>query len=461
MRDLISLILLLVVAWSIHLLAASGEVDPFVRGAMSIGLLMIGAYLAGALFARIRLPRISGYLIFGILLGPSFWQMVTGSDEFALIGPAQVSGKAPALQFVSDLAIALIALTAGGEIKLRWLKDQLGRISIITGIKLLGVWTVLSVAVFFFESMIPGVAEAPLELRIVMALLVGLVAAANSPAVVMALINETGARGPLSQTTLAVTIAKDMAMVVLFAAALAIGKGVLDEQTTISGTFLIAVAVQLLGSLLIGVLLGLVMAWYVHRVNDHLLIFVIGSCLFIALLGEQYFTITGQTVHLEPLLIALAAGLLLENLWPEQSEPLFQSIESMSLPVYCGFFAVAGAKLNLATIVDLWMVVLGLVLLRAGAVWLTVTGAARLTACDPAWRNKLWLGFLPQAGIALALATIIAKAFPDLPAAQKMNEVLIGMVAINEIVGPIGLRWSLTHTGEADSEGSAGQSTPQ
>jgi len=403
---------------------------------MFVGFMLIGAWLAGELCDRIRLPKISGYLIFGAVVGPS---------AFSLVPKAYVQTH---LQFASDLAIALIALTAGGEIRFDWLRGQLKRISIITGIELISVWVIVGVAVFILERYIPLIQDASLAQRIVIAMLTGLVAASNSPAVVIAMISEYRAHGPLANTTLAVTILKDMAMVVLFTSALALGKGVLAEDTALSPNFLLAVAVQLMGSLALGGLIGAAMAWYVDRIHAHLIIFVVGSCMLMALLGEQYFKIAGEKVHLEPLLLGLGAGVVMQNLWPRRSEPLFETIESMSLPVYCLFFALAGAKLDLGQLAAMWIGVVSIAVLRAAAVWGSVTVAARITGCDPQWRRGLWLGFIPQAGIALALATLIQKAFPD-PASVQIENVLIGVIAINEIVGPVGFRYGLLSSGEA------------
>ncbi len=462
MRIVTSLIILLVLAvivnqYAAHWVDLSADDVETMRTALSVGILMLGAWLAGLCFDRIRLPKISGYLIFGVVIGP-YLPEVIGNLSGGTLPEAFRDGlvshdQLPRLQFISDLAIALIALTAGGEIRLRWLRDQLRIVSVVTIIELIGVWVIVGAAVFVLEGFVPVIRDAPLSHRVVMAALVGLIAAANSPAVVMAMINEFRAEGPLSRTTLAVTIFKDMLMVVLFASTLAIGRGWVSETETLSATFLLAVAVQLIGSLVIGAAAGAVMALYVHRVGSHLVIFLIGACMAFALFGEQKFTLFGEMIHLEPLLMGLAAGLVMENLWPEESEPLFGTIESMSLPVYCLFFALAGAKLDLTVLATLWAagVVAVLFAIRTLAVWGTITGAARLVGFDNEQRGRLWMGFIPQAGIALALAALVQKGMhtDDNEAFGNMLSVLIGLIAINEIIGPVGLRYALLRSGEA------------
>ena len=38
--------------------------------ALALGFALIAAALVGALFERLRLPRVSGYLVFGLVCGP-------------------------------------------------------------------------------------------------------------------------------------------------------------------------------------------------------------------------------------------------------------------------------------------------------------------------------------------------------------------------------------------------------
>jgi Kef-type K+ transport system membrane component KefB len=315
------------------------------------------------------------------------------------------------------------------------------------------VWVVVGAATYALLGFVPGASDSPVSARVVLSVLLGLVAAANSPAVVMAMINEYRAEGPLARTTLAVTIFKDMLMVVLFATVLALGRGWISEHETVSATFLLAVGVQLVGSLVLGAAAGAVMALYVHRVGSHLVIFLIGACMAFALVGEQKLVLLGEGLHMEPLLMGLAAGMMMENLWPAESEPLFGTIEAMSLPVYCLFFALAGAKVDLTVLATVWAagVVAVLVVMRGATVWASVGVAARLVGFDAEQRGRLWMGFIPQAGIALALAALVSKTFEAQtdPIFANVLSLLIGMIAINEIVGPIGLRYSLLRSGEA------------
>ncbi len=435
---------------------------PHVITAMSVGFLMLGAWLCGRIMARLRLPRISGYLIFGLLVGPSAWAVIW--EPLAPVAwlpvlkrgmPLIPVGQLDLLQLVKDLAIAMIAITAGGEIRLDWLRGQWRMVLVLTMVSVLGAAGLIVLgaagAMSLGLPMFGAVTTLDLTQAVVALALLGVIASGNSPSIAIALINECRADGPLSRTMLAITVCKDLAIVFLFATLLAIGQGIADENTELSGTFLGAVIVELGGSLGGGVLLGLVMAWFVEHVRQHMVFFVVGCCFLFALIGDQKFYIAGHGVHLHPLLMALAAGMTMSNFRPRDTEPLFHTIENLSLPVYCLFFAVAGADLDLSVFASGAAIaaVLTLVGLRLFSVWAVISLTVRGLGVDPAWRRYLWMCLLPQAGVTLALATVIHEHFEGIAWAEGLYALLLGAVAINALLGPVACRWALMASGEA------------
>ena len=206
MRALISLFLLLTVAAAVY--AVRSAVDEAARGPLTlmlVGLVMLAAWLAGRLFDRVNLPKIRGYLVLGVLIGPRVFKLI----------PTQ-----PALDdlsFANDLAIALIALVAGGEIELRWLRGQLTRMAILIASHV-GIVVVGSIAfIIMVQPFVPVMREFDTVTTAVVAMLVGVVMIASSPAVIVAMISDCRAAGSLTQTTLVVTVMKDLVLVVLFA----------------------------------------------------------------------------------------------------------------------------------------------------------------------------------------------------------------------------------------------------
>lgn len=444
MKILFSLLALIGLTWLVNEATGRFAETPDAQtmgAALHVGLLMLVAWLAGRLFDRVGLPKISGYIILGIIVGPYVLGLI---DKEGL----------KSLGFINDLAVALIAITAGGEIKLDWIRDRLGQLLTLIGVDVLVILAVSTAALFFGRSLIPFMADESTKTAFFIALLGGTIMIANSPTVVIAMISEYHARGPLSQTTLAFTVLKDLVLIVLFATVTSLTKGALDEQTELSAGFLVGVLIQLVGSVGVGAIFGLLMAWYVRRIGSHLVFFIVGACLMIALIGEIMIHVAGQHVHFEPLLMALSAGLLMQNVWPRRSEPLFHTIEEMSLPVYCLFFGLAGAKIDLHAFAAMWYVALALVALRAVCVWAGVTAGCKLAGLKGDWVGRLWLGMIPQAGVTLVLITLISKAFEgQFGWGGELASILIAMLVVHEIVGPFGFRWALGRSGEINAAG--------
>lgn len=404
----------------------------------ALAFVLLGAWLAGKVFKILHLPRITGFLAFGVLVGPSLIKLVAPSMP-PLLPDAQMEH----LRLFSSLAIVLIGLTAGGEIKIELLRRGIGQVLTIMTLVILLVLASVFLVLYFGRSMLGFVSELPRIELVVVCLMVAVLATSNSPAVLVAMLSEMGGRGPMSETSLAVTVVKDLVVVVLFTVASGVGYSLLHsiDGVVSQGSLVRDLAWHLLGSIAAGALLGALMSTILHHLSRHMFLFVLAMSLGIVLVSES--------AHFEPLLVALSAGFLLSNMWPERSEDLFHSVEELSLPVYCIFFAIAGAKIDLAALAELWPLALVIVVVRSAAVWAGVTLGGRLTSMPAPARSWLWTAFIPQAGIALALATSIEQLFAEFSWGMQLSSLLLATIAIFECFGPILLRLGLIKSGEA------------
>ncbi len=427
--------------------ASSGEVplsdptgrvfEPLPPGLLDtgagVGLLLLAGYLAGRLCSRLKLAAVTGYLLLGVLVGPQVLGIIRAEE----IGY---------LTLVNDLAISLIALTAGGEIRLSFLRESWKQVSTIAIVEAGGVLAgclVLAPLVLSGAGIISDPWTAP---SLAIAALVAVIAVANSPAIVVAVINELNARGTVSKLALAVTVCKDLLLVVVFTVTLALAAtAVLGADESAGASAVVKdIAVHLGGSLVAGLVVGVVLAYSTRAFRQHLVFFVVFACFAIALGSEA--------LHLEPLIVAIVAGMLMENLFGEVTEELFESIEELSLPVYCVFFGVAGTKLDLVSLADVWPWALVFVAGRAALVWATTTGACLLVETPRSCKQWLWSGFIPQAGIAVALATIVNEQFENEDFAEPLFGFILAIIAVHQLVGPVVFRLGLVLSKDDEPE---------
>lgn len=408
-----------------------------VATATALALLLLGAWLSGRVFKLLNLPRITGYLAFGILIGPSLAALIS-RDAPPLLSNAQMGH----LRMFSSLAIALIGLTAGGEIKVDLLRRGLARVLTITTIEMMFVFAALLTLLYFAGRRVDFLSQLHSRELLVASVMVAAVAIANSPAVLVAMLSETRAQGPMAETALAVTVCKDLLVVMLFTVAGGLGYGMLraDEGAALDASLYAELAWHLLGSIGIGAAIGAIVSTFVDRLGRHTPLFVLGTSLGIVLVSES--------LRLEPLLVALTAGFMLANIWPGKSESLFHSIESLSLPVFCIFFAIAGAKIDLHAVLLLWPVAVAIVVVRCAAIWSGTTLACRLTGVPAPARAWLWTALIPQAGVSIALATSAGALFAEFEWGPRLTSLLLASIALFESFGPILLRLGLIHAGE-------------
>ncbi len=392
--------------------------------ALACGYLLLSAFLMGSIFKSLRLPRLTGYLMTGIVVGP---------QVLNLVSEPMVSN----LQIFNGIATALIALTAGVELDLAAMKPLLKSISWLTTVAVGGTILLISAAVFLLQNRLPFLQKLPPLQAAAVALVLGVTMVAQSPAVVVALQSEMAADGPLTRTVLGVVVISDLLVIVLFALVSSLAKSFLGSNIDALHTAG-ALAWEILGSIAIGACVGMIISIYLRFVKGRFALFVLAAAFLVAEVGQR--------IDLDPLLLALSAGVFIRNA-TSLGNRLQEEIETSSLPVYVVFFAVTGATVHIRELLVVGIPAIVLVLTRATG----FVGLGRLAtslADAPAVVKKyIALGLMPQAGLALALALLFVKTFPKIGTAA--SALVFGGVAINEMLAPVLYRFALVESGEA------------
>ncbi len=414
------------------------------RGLMVLGFVVLAAYTFGELVEIVRLPHITGYLLAGLLLGPSLWH-VAGDTLHLPLGLFADGFMSPAVidqfQPLEALALALIAMTAGGELKISELReDAKGIVGVLTGQTLAIFASVLGLIVAI-SGVIPAIqldalAGVGLPAAIALGAVVASVSIATSPAATIAVINDAKAnQGPLARVVLSTVVLKDVLVVVLFSlcgtwAGIALGLGGNDAVA-------MSMAWHVLGSIAIGALIGGGIAVYLQSVGVEALLFLVGVIFTSTLVANQ--------VHLDPALLFIAAGFTTSN-FTRAGDKLIHSLEQLSLPVYVVFFTLAGAKLHLDTLATMLPFALALVGVRMAALYVGVRAGARAAGTHEATARHGWMGFVSQAGVAITLAGLVGSRFGEPGVA--IETLIIAGVAIHEVIGPVMLKIALSLAGE-------------
>lgn len=426
----------------IILLAAMQYVLPLradaagTRALMTFGFLILAAVTVGELAKSVRIPKIVGYLGAGLLFGPYV---------FGVFDKQAAADLAP----ISALAIALIAFLAGSE--LRWSDVRArGRVILtMLGGELLGSLLAIALTLLLLRPLIPALSGSWTE-SIVLALVVASILVVHSPAVTMGMLSETGATGDMARTTLGIVLVADVVVVLLFSGTLSLAQSVLAEGG-VAGPGPAMLLWEILGAIGLGALLGRLVVLYLRWQTGELFIFAIA----IALFGLEL----AKAAHVEPLLMLLTAGFVMENAAGGHGEALRHAMERSAAPVFVVFFALAGAKISPTAVAAVAMVAVPVALARMAGIWGGARLGAKWSGAAPVVRDHAWKGLVSQAGVAIGLATILSESLPEI--GTKLQPLILAVIAINETLGPILFRRAIEAAGEMPGSEVPEPATPQ
>ena len=151
-------------------------------------------------------------------------------------------------------------------------------------------------------------------------------------------------------------------------------------------------------------------------------------------------------LHYDALLTFMVAVFVVQNL-SKQGEKLIHGVEQAGAVVYVMFFASAGAHLNVPLIRALWPVALALALSRVFFTVVAAKIASRVANDEPVIKKYGWAPLISQAGVALGVAQVAARAFPTF--GKGFGDLAIACIAMNEICGPIIFKFALDRSKES------------
>lgn len=427
-----------------------GTINP--ESMVTLGFIILAAYTAGEVLGTISLPHITAYLLIGMICGPEAPHVLHVPEAFNVLSHEVILD----LKLFDNLAVALIALSAGGALSLGGLKKNARLLGSVLTTQYLALLGILAGLVFLLSGVIPGFTLPFLEgesTRVVAgaAVLLAIIGAAQSPAASIAIINETRAKGPVTDAVLGVSVLNNVVVVVLFGVGSAVAFGLLGVESGGEVGLAASLGIEMGLSLLLGALVaGGLAAWIRFVGREQLLLILVGLCFAVVwgagALGEE---LIGKAI--DPLLAFLFAGFLVRNVFSEQAHSaLSATVSTLSMPVYVVFFFLAGANLHLHALQEMAAFAGVLFAGRMFALWAGTASGAVLGKGPEALKKSGFLGFGAQAGIALAMAGSVSAGAGEI--GESIGTIAVAGIALNEMFGPVLLKASLGWAKELPDE---------
>lgn len=385
------------------------HIDTFSR----IALLLITAIaLAEAGQRWLRLPRVTGYVMAGVVLGPGVLKLA----------PLSISGELRPLML---LGLGLLLFELGSRVDLRWLRANPWLI--VTSLTEAGL---TFVGVFGFLSAFGYVSATCFT--------VAAISVSTSPTVVMRIVAENNARGQMTQRLLLLTALNCLYAILLLKVSVAfvhlnqqshIWQAVAHPVYIASGSFLFAAAVAFA--------MRFTRIGGLRRESERFTL-VMAVLLLTSTVADRL----GLSVPM----VLLCAGMLLRSrskrlvLFPEH----FGTAGAL---LVITLFALTGLAMTPGQIAAGGLMSLGLLAIRGAAKYLGAwwsAGRGRLAPHKAGW---LGIALLPMSSLAVLQAYDVSELYPGF--GDEIVAIVLGAVAVMELIGPVLTQLALRRVGEA------------
>lgn len=384
---------------------------------LQLAIMIFAGMLCGRLVKQIKLPNVTGYLIAGLLLGPSVFNIIpqTAIEDFAII---------------SNAALGFIAFSIGNEFKISYFK-RVGATPIV-----IAVFESLFAVLFVVAGLIIAGFEVPFSL------VLGAIAAATAPAATIMVIKQYRAKGPMTETLLSVVAIDDATALIYFGICVAIANAMAGGDMTLSEA-LVAPLIEIGGALVVGFLTGIIftipLRFFKKEGNRLALIIAF------VFLGVGLSTVCGFSA----LLYCMAMGAALAN-FSRETPKIMNITDGFTPPLFMLFFVASGAELQLSILPSIGVAGVIYVLLRVIGKIAGTAFAAFLCKANSTIKKYLGFALVPQAGVAIGLSLVATTAVPQF--GSTIRAIILCATFIYELIGPAVAKFSLMKAGEITHE---------
>lgn len=377
--------------------------------------------LFNRLAKRVGLPNVTGYLVAGLLLGGSVFNVI----------PFETTAQ---LNDIVNVALGFIAFSIGGEFKLSYIRRLGSRVLTVTAFEAL-------TAVVFVDIALLVCGFPPAE-----SIALGAIAAATAPAATLMVVRQYKADGPVTRTLLPVVAMDDAVCLMAFSISVSVAKALEAEGGVNYFDMIVTPIIEILGSIVLGGAIGFVQTFCLRFFKSRANRLTLVICA--VLLG----TALADLLGLSSLLLCMMIGAMVANLY-DDLDKLLDVVDHWTPPLFLLFFVLSGADLDLSVLPQVGLMGVLYLVFRSMGKYLGARIGSRLVGFEPNVRKYLGVALLPQAGVAIGMTTIAAVELPQY--GGQIRAVILCATLIYELIGPVLTKIVLTRAGEIAPSGAA------
>lgn len=378
-----------------------------------LAIMIFAGMFCGRMAKHIRLPNVTGYLVAGLLIGPSVFGVLS-ADFLDTVG------------IISTVALGFIAFSIGNEFKITYFK-RVGVAPVV-----IACLESLFAVVFVVLGLI--VAGQTVSFSLVL----GAIAAATAPAATIMVIKQYRAKGPVTETLLSVVAIDDATALILFSLSVAVAQALSSGAASL-GASLLSPLKEIGGALVVGAALGFVFLLplrFFKKAGNRLSLIV--GFIFLGLGISKW-------LGLSDLLLCMAMGAVVAN-FSADVESIMDLCDGVTPPIFMLFFVASGADLKLSVLPTVGVIGVIYIVLRVIGKYFGAAVGGAVCKCDAAVRKYLGPCLMPQAGVAIGLSLAAGQVVPE--HAPQIRAVILCGTLIYELIGPAVTKFSLKKAGE-------------
>ncbi|NLJ81149.1 MAG: cation:proton antiporter [Firmicutes bacterium] len=383
----------------------------------SVTVIIFTAFLITRVTKKLNLPNVTGYILAGVLIGPHVFNLIPGEIT-------------EGMEFISDLAPAFIAFGVGGYLRLSILRKNSIPVLIMTFTESLLTALILTLSMYYgFKT--------PLSL----ALLLGTIGAATSPASTIMTIRQYKAKGNFVNIILQVLALNNVIVLLIFS----ISAAIVQAMTANSDLGLLVFVTPLLinfAAILLGIGFGFILNRIISekRSEENRLLVTIATLALLVGFCTAF--------DISPLLGAMAFGITYINI--SNNERVFDQIHEYSPVILTLFFVLSGMRLSISALTAAGLIGVTYFLIRLLAKYLAAYLGAALSKSAPEVKKYLGFVLIPQLSVSMGLAVIAHRILPtDL--GSLLSTIILSTGFLSEIIGPAASKLALHLSGAIPS----------
>lgn len=390
-----------------------------------VGLLFILGALSQWVSGALHIPRVVGYLILGLVIGPE----VLGFIPREFVENSYI---------ITDLALSIIAVLVGATLKASNLKGSGKEIVYITLFQSFATFICVAIGLYVFADFI----NLPSEYSLLISLLLAGIATATAPATPLAIVRELGAKGRFTSTFLAIVATDDAIALMMFSLALAIGTSMIDTGTfgwlSIFDALIIIILSSGLG--VVAALLNTGFERLLRKSKGMETVVTLGLIFIVYSLSEHW--------QLEPLLSAMVMGVVMVNT-STSFDLVEKEIDSHLVEIiFMLFFILSAMHLHFSAVFSFPLIIGFYIGLRLfGKVAGSYVGAL-VSGSDDVVKKYMGIALIPQAGVAIGLALSLHQQAGCAEIAPLILNIIITTTLIHELIGPFLIKHALKKSGD-------------